>query len=230
MSVQYASPGWYPSPDNKALVRYWDGEMWTNSTRPADSSASTTGAIGWLDHFVQHSEVVAAELRDGEVIQLGYKATNTNTGRKQFVVVTDQRVFKLVCKYFRRSEIKSVESIAIDEIDTVGTAQTSGMTQGVITSGNRTMVIPYYGGRAADVVAWLRLQIDGDDDAVDVRTLPAPTGTVAGSSDGRPQSVGARPSAQLGVADEIRKLGELLNEGMLTEAEFAAQKQRLLGA
>jgi hypothetical protein len=38
------------------------------------------------------------------------------------------------------------------------------------------------------------------------------------------------PAAQSGsVADEIRKLGELRNQGLLTEQEFAAQKARLLG-
>jgi hypothetical protein len=31
------------------------------------------------------------------------------------------------------------------------------------------------------------------------------------------------------VADEIKKLGELRSQGLLTDEEFAAQKARLLG-
>lgn len=204
--------------------------MWTNSTRPADSSASALGAIGGPDHFVQHSELVASELRDGETIQLGYRATNTNTRRKFFVVVTDQRVLILKCKFFRESEAKSIESLDFDEIDTVGTATRHGLIEGVLTSGNRTMTIPYHGGGAADVVAWVRLQIEGQDDQINIRSLPGPTQTLASSSDLTPQSFGEQPSAQLGVADEIRKLGDLLKDGLLTEEEFATQKQRLLGS
>jgi hypothetical protein len=40
-----------------------------------------------------------------------------------------------------------------------------------------------------------------------------------------PPSNGSAPS----IADELRKLGELRDAGLLTEAEFAEQKARLLG-
>jgi hypothetical protein len=43
----------------------------------------------------------------------------------------------------------------------------------------------------------------------------------------------AAPTAQIAsstsVADEIKKLGELRSQGLLTDDEFAAQKARLLG-
>jgi len=200
-------------------------------------------ALGGPDHFVQHSPLVAAELRDGEIIRLGYKATNTNTTRKQFVVATDQRVFVLICKYFRRSEVKTVDSMDYVEIDTVGTVSSSGVTAGVVTSGNRSLRIPYHGGGAESVVAWIRLQIDNYDDVVDVRSLPRPSTSAIASihhgspavepasnaADERNELTSEEPMPQLGVADEIRKLGELLNEGLLTEEEFTLQKQRLLG-
>ena len=43
-----------------------------------------------------------------------------------------------------------------------------------------------------------------------------------------PASPGNFPAASL--ADELRKLGELRDSGVLTEAEFAEQKSRLLGS
>lgn len=73
--------GWYPSPENSLLVRFWDGEIWTDRTRPAPSASSGAEALAGPDHFVQHSPVVAAELRDGETIRLSYRSLNANTGR-----------------------------------------------------------------------------------------------------------------------------------------------------
>jgi hypothetical protein len=47
------------------------------------------------------------------------------------------------------------------------------------------------------------------------------------------QQAAAAPSGQTvssaSVADEIKKLGELRSQGLLTDEEFAAQKTRLLG-
>lgn len=113
-----------------------------------------------------------------------------------------------------------------DEIDTVGTVAYGG----VVTSGNRTMKFASHGGSAADVVAWIRLQIDSNDNAVNIRSLPRPEENAVGSSENARESVGGQPLPQLGVADEIRKLGDLLHDGLLTEEEFAEQKQRLLGS
>ena len=27
-------PDWYPDPENPAMLRWWDGQIWTNHTRP----------------------------------------------------------------------------------------------------------------------------------------------------------------------------------------------------
>jgi hypothetical protein len=43
-----------------------------------------------------------------------------------------------------------------------------------------------------------------------------------------PAGKGSAAPATHSVADEIRKLGELKTQGLLTDAEFAAQKARLL--
>ncbi len=239
MEAEYTPPGWYPSPENPGLVRYWDGEMWTESTRPSPNTTAAAGAMGGPDHHVQHSALVAGELRDGETIRIGYRGSSPNTGRRAYVVATDQRVFVLHCKYLRRSQVKSVESMDYDEIDTVGTVVQAGMVGGIITSGDRSVSIPYYGGGAEPIVQWVRLQIEDYDEIVNVRSLPSPHRSVGNA--GRASDVGtyppinaepsensADPAAYVGVADEIRKLADLLDEGLLTADEFAIQKQRLL--
>jgi hypothetical protein len=39
-----SAPGWYPDPNDSNLVRYFDGRVWTLSTRPR---APTASAPGW---------------------------------------------------------------------------------------------------------------------------------------------------------------------------------------
>ena len=35
MNAQSSAPGWYPSPENPALVKYWDGSAWSGESHPA---------------------------------------------------------------------------------------------------------------------------------------------------------------------------------------------------
>ncbi|NUP40418.1 MAG: SHOCT domain-containing protein [Streptomyces sp.] len=44
-----------------------------------------------------------------------------------------------------------------------------------------------------------------------------------------PAAPAAQPSAGSGLLDELKRLGELRDQGVLTDAEFAAAKSRLLG-
>lgn len=38
--------GWYPDPDGKPCARFWDGEQWTEKTRPLQSvSQSASGTV-----------------------------------------------------------------------------------------------------------------------------------------------------------------------------------------
>jgi hypothetical protein len=53
-----------------------------------------------------------------------------------------------------------------------------------------------------------------------------PASAVLGAAPGAPA---AAPAAPLDVADQLRKLAELRDQGVLTEEEFAAQKAKLLG-
>ena len=42
---QQTPPGWYPDPDNTQL-RLWDGELWTDQTKPATLPSTPVSAIG----------------------------------------------------------------------------------------------------------------------------------------------------------------------------------------
>ena len=44
-----------------------------------------------------------------------------------------------------------------------------------------------------------------------------------------PPAPAAAPAAEASVIDQLKELGELKNQGILTEEEFAAQKAKLLG-
>lgn len=38
-----AAPGWFPNPDHPGLLRYWDGERWTEHTAPAAPAVVSAG-------------------------------------------------------------------------------------------------------------------------------------------------------------------------------------------
>lgn len=42
MSSSQLSRGWYPDPDGFALLRYWDGALWTSHTQPLPSAPAPT--------------------------------------------------------------------------------------------------------------------------------------------------------------------------------------------
>lgn len=50
MSEETAGPGWYPDPSDEGLLRYWDGDRWTEYTdqnwqaKAAEQGVAATGA------------------------------------------------------------------------------------------------------------------------------------------------------------------------------------------
>lgn len=238
MSDTATPPGWYAAPDNPVMVRFWDGEVWTESIRPSPHGAIGAGQPPAPDYHVQTSELVAAQLAPGEVIDAGVRSYNSNTMRRVYAVATDQRLLIVFCKAFRSKRAKRVVSIGYDDIAALG-LRTSPLSEGrtaVVAAGGETYEIPPVHGIEA-FVAYVRTRMN-DDTApdIDLRTLPKPrsTDSAIGFADHHAPiaTVASAPPAAgpglLGVADEIRKLGELRDEGALTDAEFDAQKRRLL--
>jgi hypothetical protein len=50
-----------------------------------------------------------------------------------------------------------------------------------------------------------------------------------GTAPGAPQAPAPAPAPPVDLADQLRKLATLRDEGILSEEEFAAQKAKLLG-
>lgn len=166
------APGWYTAPDNPVMVRFWDGEMWTESLRPAPNSGVGTGNRVIKDHYVQTSAVVQAKL-EGESIQAGFRGV-VPSGRKTFAVATETRILFLFMRFIRSSKLKRVESIRYDDITAIG--MTNSHTYGVgvaISSADQSFEL--FGSPALEgFVSYVETRLLGEDDQVDVRALPAP--------------------------------------------------------
>ena len=73
----------------------------------------------------------------------------------------------------------------------------------------------------------------GREDAPAENAAPAADGTpvceAVPAQEAAPEKQQSAPAAKTSVADEIRKLAELKEQGILTEEEFTAKKKQLLG-
>ena len=74
--------GWYPDPDGKPASRYWDGNQWTDQTRPQADSASAPTVFGYRSS----DETFHGDLK--QLMQLASRAINefrwTITGANEF--------------------------------------------------------------------------------------------------------------------------------------------------
>ena len=112
-----------------------------------------------------------------------------------------------------------------------GTAWTDHVSDNGVASMDPVSVPPAAGGwmdrvktgaqQAADSAS---AAIDGASEAISRQTGPQPAATAGG--DGPP--LADAETGKRSVADELIKLAELRDRGVLTEEEFAAQKARIL--
>lgn len=239
MNEAPSPPGWYTAPDNPVMVRFWDGEIWTDSIRPAPNSSVGAGGALLRDHHVQNAPAIDALLEDGETIEAGYRG-GTGSGRKVFAVATDRRLIVAYMSMIRTSRVKRFVALSYDEIDTIGVNHTELIgTEVIVTSGEHKLRVGHSHNHPA-FIAHVQSRMDDDDTEIDLSALPAPgsVGAAPMASNGAVSSsapatgsTGPSPKSApspIGVADEIRKLADLKAEGLLTAAEFEAQKQRLL--
>jgi hypothetical protein len=54
--------------------------------------------------------------------------------------------------------------------------------------------------------------------------------SASGRTTGAPGSARAAPQPEKSALDQLKELGELKQQGVLTDEEFAAQKAKILGA
>lgn len=225
-------PGWYTAPDNPVMVRYWDGEIWTESIRPAPNSAVGANGVLLKDHHVQTADAIDALLDPGETIEAGFRGKFAS-GRQVYAVATERRILFVWMRMVRNSRIKKVEEMSYDEIDTVGLDKNDLVgSLVVLTADKRTMSVGH-SPNVESFAAYVQSRLHGHGTDIDLSSLPSPA--AEGQAEA-PVPLASTPAptptaapARIGVADEIRKLAELQAEGLLTQAEFEGQKRRLLG-
>lgn len=205
------SPGWYPAPDASDLLRWWDGEMWTDRARPAPDGqrGPSAGVTGHPSLSVQHSPAVAAQLEPGERIEAGF---STMSLRPRFFVATGHRVLILKPQGFR-GRTHEVISFGFDEIDTLGFSSLTGVN---MTVGDAE----YKGSSVSDVtdfISYVRHRMPREG-PVDLASLPAPQAADAPAADDDEDS----------LADDLVKLAKLHTDGLLSDREFTDAKAKLI--
>ena len=116
------------------------------------------------------------------------------------LVFVDKGIFSLKVEDFPYDRIASIEA-------------KTGMLMGQLTiyaSGNKEEIHQVPKHRVHPLADWIRAKIHEDKAA------------------SQPQPVATIPTEPLSIADELAKLAALRDQGILTEAEFNEQKQRLL--
>jgi hypothetical protein len=130
-------------------------------------------------------------------------------GGTGLLVLTNRRLLFLKDGMMKQT----LEDFPLDKVSSV--QWSSGLTLGKLTifaSGNKAEVDQVQKKDGKDLADHVRERIAGGS------ASSGPVSTPAASS-----------SAAASVADELKKLAELRDAGVLTEGEFAAQKARLLG-
>lgn len=225
---QEATPaGWYPSPEDEAIFRFWDGELWTERVRVKPSQASAP--ITAPDSHVGSAELVLAELDEGERIKAGFRGRGRGFYRRRWVAATDERLIIIKRKGLRGWETEVIDYAdvtAVGVIDaccgyvTTDEGRTTFTVQG--TSSNESL---------ADLLAYVRFRREFDDfETIDVRSLPKPGHGLHGARrNSFPAPAHVEPLDVDRLVEQIRKLDELRVDGLLTDDEFTAQKRKLLG-
>jgi len=165
--------------------------------------AEAAGRMGWKLGGKRELKKLPEHLYAGEVVR--YIAQGTYEANQGIVVLTDQRLLFV----FHGLVKQSVEDFPLDRISSV--ANKAGFATGELTvhaSGNIAVIGGIVKGDLKYLVDALRQRL-------------AEGATVAAPS--------TPPPAQPDVMDQLRKLAELRDAGILTPAEFDTKKTELLG-
>jgi hypothetical protein len=152
------------------------------------------------EHLEDNEQVLTAVQGAYEVKRMG-----SDSARKGALIATDRRVVF----YAKKMTGYDLESFPYDHISSIDMSK--GMTGHSITlyaSGNKTHI------------KWIDKKQD----------VPGFVSTVRGRMKGGTGDGAAAPAtSEPDAADQIRRLGQLRDEGLLTEEEFQAKKAQLLG-
>lgn len=209
--------GWYPDPRNSSKEWFWDGSEWTNQSRstvgdpPAQDAPAPTAAVrpdidtaaghmNWKLGSRREIKRLPSHLHDGEsVVEMACGAYGGGTG---LLVLTDQRIFFLRDGWTGATH----EDFPLERVTTVGFASRFGTgTVSIHASGNTAEI--------TSVVS------------ADGKRIAAAARKVAGPQPAQPAK---RPDSSVDPMDQLKKLGELRDQGILTPEEFEEKKKVLL--
>ena len=231
-------PGWQADPTGRHEVRYWDGSSWTEHV-------ADRGEAG-VDPFAGRNAIEPTPagvdpnlLWEGEKRSLIAAATNGKVVAARYRITRDQIYFDLG---MLSSNAEQVPMWAVRDIDLK-----QSPTQKARGIGDLAISVQHsdYTGRPVVVLESIddpravRDLLNGAAETArrDLQSRSA-TQTIqyVGSTPGSPVFQGPaegtpKPSAvsHALIADELKKLAELRDLGVLTDDEFATQKARLLG-
>lgn len=147
-------------------------------------------------------------LWEGEVVER--MASGRYAGKTGLVVLTDRRLLFLADGWLSAR----MEDFPIDKISSV--QSNTGLVLGTLTI--------FASGNKAEIGGLTKEECKAIGDALRARISGSPPASVAAAV-AAPTPAGA---PQPDVLDQLRKLGELRDAGVLTEEEFAAKKSALL--
>lgn len=207
--------GWYDNPEGDGL-RYWDGEQWTDRYRdeewnPQRRIKELADALPTKLGLRKELQTLPSYLNKGETVE--HLASGTYNGKSGLLVATDKRVLFLTAGITG----SQFEDIPFSKISSV--QQSSGLVLASITvhaSGTKAEVSHLNKAQAKALAEFVRSRTGAQ---VQSQTTKQPQ-----DKEGRAERPPERDLAQ-----QIRDLGALRDEGLLTEEEFEAKKKDLLG-
>jgi hypothetical protein len=213
LSAEQAAAGWYPDPEGSEQQRYWDGQQWTEHYAPAN-----TGSATWSG-----SPSVGAE---PEGCLLHVKSHDAGKNADIYVFADRIERVKQARKLSPSKAHRDAETIPMRSIGSVQTKKENmRFTHVWVTTVGQPISFRVAHGdaqRLRDLISQLVLN----------REAGLATAALAAASPAVPTA--APPSAaaesRLSVADELKKLAELRDAGVLSAEEFGAQKAKLLGS
>jgi hypothetical protein len=211
--------GWYPDPTNPEQERRWDGEQWTEerrplaktdregvSLRPDIQAAKDRMNVAWGGR--RELRKLTEHLWPGE--QVGEITTGYYGGGTGLIILTDRRLLFVkegwVGKKSTDFPIEKVSSIEFS----------SGLLLGKVVvhaSGNRSEIDNVNKQDGKRIVDNIRARLS--------QAPPQPTAAT-------PVTAQAGAGTASDPVEQIKKLAELRDAGVVTEEEFAAKKAQLL--
>lgn len=230
--------GWYPDPTGRHQHRFYDGTAWTDhvgdsgrqSTDPLEPAAPAAAGPGLFTQAAKKAAEIAKQKRadradakaakvdepeapptptpaasastaDGAILT----TTSHDEGRNAIVKVFPDRIERIKPRS-RTSFSRAAQDAEVIPIRAISSVEAK-------KAGLRTAVIVYATGNEIVFRIPHADAVNFRDTLTRLMTQPSP-----------PPATATPPS----LADQLRDLARLRDEGLLTDAEFEAQKARLL--